>query len=75
MTPEDQQNITYQRKRYRSKERQLQITPNPVIVELEVKSPNIGDNEGDKRSKEEEFSQLILKVVQDLSKGIEELRQ
>lgn len=54
---------------------QLQITPNPVIVEPEVERPNTGDNEGDKRSKEKEFAQHIFKAVQELSKGIEDLRQ
>lgn len=75
MTPEDQQNVTHWRQRYRSKERKLQITLDRVIVELEVERPNMGDNEGDKRSKVEEFAQHVLKAVQDFSKGITALRQ
>jgi len=67
MTPKDQQNMTHERQRYRSRERQLQITPDPMIVEPEAERPNMGDNEGDKRSKEEEFAQHLLKAVQDLS--------
>lgn len=48
--------------------------PDPVIVEPEVERPNMGYNEGDKRSKEEEFAQHLLKAIQGLFKGIEELR-
>jgi len=41
-----------------------------VIVELEVERPNMGDNNGYKRSKEKELSQHLLKVIHDFSKGI-----
>lgn len=35
----------------------------------------MGDNQSDKGSKEENFSQSILKVIHDLSRGIDELRK
>lgn len=41
----------------------LQITLDPVILEPKVERPNMEDNEGDKRSKEEKFAQHLLKVV------------
>jgi len=73
MTPEDRQNVTYQRQRHWSRERQWQITPDPVTTEPKVVETNMGDNEGDKRSRDEEFAHLLLKAVQDLSKNIEEM--
>jgi len=45
MTPKDRQNMTYQRQRYRSKERQLKITIDLMTTELEVEKTNMGDNE------------------------------
>ena len=63
ITPEDRQNVTYRRQRYRSKEQQLEITHDLVTAEPEVEETNIRDNEGDKREEEEEFSQLLLKAV------------
>lgn len=75
MTSEDRQNMTHRRQRYRRRERQLEITPDPVTTEPEVEETNIGDNEGDKREEEKEFYELLLKAVQDLSRNIEGMGQ
>ena len=66
MTLENKHNITYQRQRYRSRERKLEITPDsvdsvPEVIEEKTKDTQYG------RRKEEEFAQLLLKSIQDLS--------
>lgn len=75
MTPENKKDITYRRQRYKSRERQLQITPDTETLELEVEGPAMGENLNDRVSKEEEFSQHLLKAIHDLSRGNDEVRQ
>ena len=72
MTPENKQNVTYWRKRYKSRERKLEIIPDlvdsvPEVTEEKMENAKYG------RSKEEDFDQLLLKSVQDLSMRIEEM--
>lgn len=49
----------------------MQITPDPVVTEPEVKEESMGGSEGDKRSEEKGFSYLLLKAMRDLSQNIE----
>ena len=73
MTPEDRQNVTYRRQRYRSRERRLEITPDQVdnipVEEGRGKTPMEEERDDGK-----EFAQL-LKSMQELTKRIEEIRQ
>ena len=73
MTPKDKQNVAYWRQRYKSRERELEITPDLATIELEVVETRMGDVEGEKKSKEDQYSHLLLKAVQDLSKNIKEM--
>ena len=41
----------------------MPATLDPVTTEPEVVETNMGDNEGDKKSEEKEFAQLLLKAV------------
>ena len=66
MTTENKQNETYKRQRYKSREMKLEITPDLVDSVPEVIEEKMEDAK-DGRSKEEEFAQLLLKSVEDLS--------
>ena len=75
MNEEDRKNITYQRQRYRSKEKELEITPDTETPGKAIVVANIGES----RSKEEATFHNLLKALNDLAQGqkemLEELKQ
>lgn len=64
MALENRQNVTYQRQRYQSRERELEITPDTVEPEHAVEEVNIGEP----RSKEEAAFDSLLKALNDLAR-------
>jgi len=69
MSEEDRQNITYRRQRYRSRERELEITPDTKDMGKAVVAKNMGDP----KSREEMAFDSLLKALNDLVKGQKEM--
>jgi len=70
MSEGDQQNITYKRQRYRSGERELEITPN---TEDRGKAVVAKEDMVEPKSKEEMVFDSLLKALNDLAKGQKEM--
>ena len=69
MTPEEKSYICYRGRKYRDRERRLQITYGEgdcvLVVDAEQEEPMADDSDAKK------FGELLLKSVQDLSRQIE----
>lgn len=75
MITKEKHNIKYRRHRYRSREKELEITPGTKTIEQEV----VGVNMGEPTRKEEATFNSLLKTLNDLEKRqkemLEELKQ
>jgi len=66
----DEQNITYRRQRYQSRERELEITPD---TEDRGKAVVAEEDMGEPKSKEGMAFDILLKALNDLTKGQKEM--